>query len=259
MSEHLPPHGDEPQLVGELSPAFATEARIVELEAENAALRAELEQLKLTSTTDELTGALNRRGIRERYEDPQHAGTSRALIRLDLDFFKVLNDNYGYGMGDLLLKTYVAFGSRKLRPDDAFGLNTANTIFSRIGGDEGLVLAPLKPHSVESSELTDDDRALAITERIVTEFKFLRGIVYYNELNPSVPLGIKAAYAVIPPRMPFEDALKKVDMTIDNPGCRAYANPLYEPTSIAVRDESYEFLQAMQGQPKATIIKRTDA
>jgi diguanylate cyclase (GGDEF)-like protein len=257
MSEfHLPLEADQHHLE-EPNPGLTPESRIAELEAENAALRAEVAQLKLVSTTDELTGALNRRGIHERYEDSQHTDTSCALIRLDLDYFKVVNDNYGYDMGDLLLKTYAKFGSRSIRGDDAFGLNTATTIFSRIGGDEGLVLAPLEPHT-ESRELTDSDRALAIAERIVTEFKFLRGVVYYNELNPSVPVGIKAAYAVISPGTPFEEALKKVDVNLDDTDNRAYANRLYEPKSIAIRDESYDFLQAMQGQPKATIIKRTD-
>lgn len=85
--------------------------------------------------TDVLTGLLNRRGLNHRLE---HAlakssgdGGTITLMYVDLDRFKAVNDTYGHGMGDDLLKTF----SQRL----AHGVRNTDAL-ARLGGDEFVVL-----------------------------------------------------------------------------------------------------------------------
>ncbi len=87
------------------------------------------------SRTDPLTGCLNRRGFEERAlaEIGASARGARqgALLLLDLDHFKQVNDLRGHAAGDALLCWVVETLKRTVRPNDAIG---------RLGGDEFAVL-----------------------------------------------------------------------------------------------------------------------
>ena len=67
------------------------------------------DKLKTLSTTDELTGLHNRKYLLERMEQEisrsKRYGTALSVLLFDLDFFKVVNDIYGYEWGDVLLKS----------------------------------------------------------------------------------------------------------------------------------------------------------
>lgn len=65
--------------------------------------RFEADALKRLSERDALTGLLNRRAIEQNFETYRTAGF-RALAVLDLDHFKSVNDSYGHGIGDEVLK-----------------------------------------------------------------------------------------------------------------------------------------------------------
>jgi len=84
------------------------------------------------ATTDPLTGLANRRALTAevpaRLEDP---GRSRALLLLDLDKFKEVNDSLGHQVGDLLLVQVGARLREQLYPGD---------LLARLGGDEFAVL-----------------------------------------------------------------------------------------------------------------------
>ncbi len=85
---------------------------------------------------DALTGLPNRsfvsRRFQERLDAVRAAGEEAALLFIDLDHFKHINDSLGHGVGDeLLVHTARAIGGL-LRDDD---------LFARLGGDEFLVLA----------------------------------------------------------------------------------------------------------------------
>jgi diguanylate cyclase (GGDEF)-like protein len=87
------------------------------------------------SRTDPLTGCLNRRGFEDR-ADAVLAAAARdrgegAVLVLDLDHFKEVNDLHGHAAGDELLRSVVDALVRSIRPGDAIG---------RIGGDEFAVL-----------------------------------------------------------------------------------------------------------------------
>ncbi|HEX8856402.1 MAG TPA: GGDEF domain-containing protein [Thermoleophilaceae bacterium] len=98
------------------------------------AQRAELGRV---SRTDPLTEALNRRGFEERLDaalaEAHRERTPLALLLLDLDNFKLVNDTRGHAAGDELLCWVVATVRATLRPVDALG---------RLGGDEFAVVLP---------------------------------------------------------------------------------------------------------------------
>jgi diguanylate cyclase (GGDEF)-like protein len=94
-------------------------------------------ELVRVSRTDPLTQSLNRRGFAERVEaaldDARRTGRSLALVLLDLDRFKDVNDTLGHARGDQLLRWTVSTLRGALRPMDCIG---------RLGGDEFAVLLP---------------------------------------------------------------------------------------------------------------------
>ncbi|MHA7777819.1 putative bifunctional diguanylate cyclase/phosphodiesterase [Roseibium sp. M-1] len=99
-----------------------------------------MERLKIEaqhrSIHDDLTGLLNRRGLRQSFEELVGTGGARSdvtLFQLDLDGFKGINDTAGHAAGDRLL-VLVAELLRSIAPQ--------NSVISRIGGDEFVVVSP---------------------------------------------------------------------------------------------------------------------
>lgn len=101
---------------------------------------------------DALTGIFNRREILERtnkeIKRSQRYQTPLALLVLDLDHFKQVNDVHGHQAGDDVLKQFVQRVGGCLRPNDLFG---------RMGGEEFLLVLP---H-------TSVDAALALASRLL--------------------------------------------------------------------------------------------
>ncbi len=89
------------------------------------------------SLTDELTGLVNRRGMRERlhseHEIHQQGGDAFSVIMVDLDHFKQVNDRYGHAVGDALLVETGRRLKNEVRRHD---------VVARWGGEEFLVLLP---------------------------------------------------------------------------------------------------------------------
>jgi len=89
------------------------------------------------ATEDSLTGLLNRRALLDKleseYERNRRFGSPLALLLLDLDHFKQINDGYGHAMGDVILRTVGEILRSRLRIVDSAG---------RYGGEELCVLLP---------------------------------------------------------------------------------------------------------------------
>lgn len=123
------------QAVIELKRNKASLQRLVEKRTE--ALRETNQQLELLATTDELTGAVNRRQFNQlakyalnsasRYQEPL------SILALDIDHFKRINDNHGHDIGDVALKHFAGICQVLLRSSDTF---------ARIGGEEFVILLP---------------------------------------------------------------------------------------------------------------------
>jgi len=101
----------------------------------HAELNCERARLHYLATFDELTGLLNRAEFRARAEPvlsrSHRLGERCALMLVDLDDFKVVNDTFGHGAGDDLLRGFAALLRQILREED---------LCCRFGGDEFLIL-----------------------------------------------------------------------------------------------------------------------
>ncbi len=100
-------------------------------------LKEKEQALYLLSTTDSLTGTLNRRRLFELFENQfyryKRYNETFSLLAMDIDYFKKINDVFGHGIGDKVLKEFVSKVSSRLRMADAMG---------RMGGEEFSILLP---------------------------------------------------------------------------------------------------------------------
>ena len=114
--------------------AFVKTTRV--LKAKLAAAQARIDELQAWADTDFLLNIYNRRGFERELERSiayikRYAATG-ALIVLDVDRLKPVNDKFGHAAGDVVLKGVVAVLMRHVRSSDVVG---------RLGGDEfGLLL-----------------------------------------------------------------------------------------------------------------------
>jgi diguanylate cyclase (GGDEF)-like protein len=98
-----------------------------------AAVNGELAEVRSASLHDPLTGVANRRGITADLAERMVSGDSWALILVDLDAFKPVNDTYGHAVGDLVLVET----ARRL----ATVIDPSTDLVGRLGGDEFVILA----------------------------------------------------------------------------------------------------------------------
>ena len=128
---------DAPQSAKRSPPAsgdrLTAELKRLETELETSRLR--IRELEALIDVDPLTGTLNRRGfereLRRSLAYVKRYGASAALLFLDLDEFKTVNDRYGHAAGDAVLKAASKSLLRAVRASD---------VVARIGGDEFVVL-----------------------------------------------------------------------------------------------------------------------
>ncbi|MBT3807790.1 MAG: diguanylate cyclase [Desulfobacula sp.] len=128
------------------------------------------EKLHLLSTTDELTGAYNRRA----FNDYLHTNIGRAkryneplsMLLLDVDHFKNINDSHGHDVGDLVLKSLVCVIKESIRQEDTM---------ARWGGEEFTILLPQ----------TGKDAALQQAERL-REKIFMHNFPKIDHLTVSI-------------------------------------------------------------------------
>ncbi len=99
--------------------------------ADIARLREELERTRQKADTDDLTGLVNRRGMRKLLETLDRDGVAYALAIIDIDHFKAINDDYGHDIGDRALRHVAGSLAQSLREHEV----------ARWGGEEVLVLS----------------------------------------------------------------------------------------------------------------------
>jgi diguanylate cyclase (GGDEF)-like protein len=118
------------------------------------------ERLQYMADHDPLTGLLNRRRLEEELErhaaEVRRYGSTGALLLLDLDRFKHVNDVLGHKAGDELLVSVASLLRERLRSSD---------VVARLGGDEFALLLP-RGGADEASKLADD-LLTAVRERAV--------------------------------------------------------------------------------------------
>jgi len=120
-------------------------------------VRAE-ERLRQLAHTDSLTGLANRFTLRDALARAASQGTRSALVVIDLDHFKSINDSMGHAMGDAVLKAVAKRLRTCVRPED---------LVARLGGDEFAILT-------SGNELAPEQLAQRIVDTL-SEPLFLKG------------------------------------------------------------------------------------
>ena len=117
------------------------------------ALEAANRHLRDRSNTDALTGIPNRTLLHDRIEQAiaraQRQGSCFALLFIDLDYFKTVNDTHGHPLGDRVLQQVVARLTALIRRSDTL---------ARVGGDEFILLLP---------DATDEAQAREAAARVI--------------------------------------------------------------------------------------------
>jgi len=128
---------------------------------------------------DTLTGLANRKGFFEAAERilgrAEHNGECGALILLDLDKFKPINDGLGHPTGDLVLRNFAELIRAIARQTD---------VVARIGGDEFVLLCPGLQHTADIAHMC---------QRIVTAVDTIQ-----PSRSPALRLGVSVGVAAFP-------------------------------------------------------------
>lgn len=131
--------------------------------------------------TDSLTGVLNRRSLLERLESTcccaRGQGLPVALLFLDLDHFKEINDTFGHPAGDACLKAIIGPIQAELRQSDVIG---------RYGGEEFVVI-------LSGADL---EAARPIAERIRNRVANLRVAGFGEPIGLTCSIGVAASEAL---------------------------------------------------------------
>lgn len=153
-------------------------------------LAGQREELRQLATTDALTGLANRREFFARAGQEilraQRNGGALALLMLDLDHFKRVNDQYGHAVGDQVLQALAGALQSRVRRID---------LLARIGGEEFVLLMP------ES----DREAALAAGERL----RLAAAELCVGETGVRIHLSVGVSFAAhIPADSPLDDFLQ---------------------------------------------------
>ena len=195
--------------------ALARERRLVQ---SAAALRAATARLELEATTDTLTGLANRRSFADHlsveFSRAHRYNRPLAVLMLDLDFFKRVNDQHGHAFGDLVLSVVAQTVRANIRKSD---------LVARYGGEEFVVLLP---------ETARRD-ALVVAEKLraaIAGQEFTDGIV-------SMPVTLSVGVAAVPDNAPAEpdELVRLADEALYEAKCAGRNRVAAAPTASTPR------------------------
>ena len=151
-------------------------------------LEKQIERSQYLAFHDDLTALANRRLFQDRLasamERAKRSGTSIALMQIDLDRFKEVNDSHGHHIGDLLLhKVATMLGSRVRRSDTV----------ARTGGDEFSIILE-EPSGRQDAELVADSLVQILAES-------------FDVLDRRIRIGASIGIAVFPEDAADADSL----------------------------------------------------
>lgn len=146
------------------------------------------EQIRFVAFHDNLTGLPNRLMFHEHLaqaiEVANRSGSQFALLFLDLDNFKTVNDSLGHHCGDSLLKEFANTLTGCVRKSDLvahFDGETSRHVIARLGGDEFVIIFP---------HLTQLHAVGQVARRILSVFQKKQVYLKGHELFVSVSIGI---------------------------------------------------------------------
>jgi diguanylate cyclase (GGDEF)-like protein len=185
-------------------------------------------QLERQALYDSLTGLPNRTLLRDRLEKAMRRGGSLALLLLDLDRFKEVNDTLGHQAGDALLQE-VAARIRAALPETA----TA----ARLGGDEFAILCDNGRCEVE---------ALAIADRVISALR-VPVVVAGREVTAGLSIGLALGSCGA---VTADDLLRQADLALyrakgDGRGTCAVFEPGLERRAVERLELEHDLRQAL--------------
>lgn len=170
----------------------ASKARLAKLSSINRALELETQELAHKVHIDALTGALNRQGLRnvllKQLVAEDGNGFECAIMFIDIDHFKRINDGHGHSVGDAVLRHFAAAIQREIRVGD---------VLVRWGGEEFLVVCPN----------TDLDGAQVLGEKLR---RCILGESWPAALAVTASFGVAATHA----DENFSDAIDRADTAL---------------------------------------------
>ena len=171
-------------------------AALAAVNAQNAQMAATQQRMEVMATHDALTALPNRSLARDRFE--QAAAAARrgshgvAMLYLDLDNFKNVNDTLGHGSGDLLLKQV---------GDRLSGLLRSADTVARLGGDEFLLLMP---------EIDDVSAVAEVANKVVNGL-----MAPFDVMGMEIFAGCSLGITMFPDDgADFDSLLKKADIAM---------------------------------------------
>jgi diguanylate cyclase (GGDEF)-like protein len=172
--------------------AAAAKTTIRRLRGELARALRKVEQLQATADTDFLLGIPNRRGFERELARAlayiKRYRASGALVVLDVDRLKPINDRFGHAAGDQVLKAIVAVLTSEVRASDIVG---------RLGGDEFALL-------LWNLSATDAKAKAATLEEMIDRLAFQFG-------NSTITAGASAGVAMLGSHAEVSRALEEAD------------------------------------------------
>lgn len=172
-------------------------SKVEKLEAKIKNLEEELDKSKKENLKDHLTGVLTRRAYEYEAKKIENNfnrnSTQYAIVFIDIDHFKAINDTYGHGGGDMILSTFGKILSKYTRDLDVVG---------RYGGEEFIVLI----HFNLRRELL---KYLKRIKSIVNENNFIFG-------KNKIKITFSAGVTIRNDHTSYESALQKSDMLLYN-------------------------------------------
>ena len=172
--------------------ASGDKATIRKLRAELKAALQRIEELQASADTDFLLGIPNRRGFERELERAiayiKRYQASGALIMLDVDRLKPINDAFGHAAGDQVLKAIAEVLTRQVRASDVVG---------RLGGDEFAIL-------LWNLSESDARAKAALLETEIDQLTFM------FEGSP-ITAGASAGVAILSPHSEAGRALEQAD------------------------------------------------
>lgn len=148
--------------------------------------------LEIAANHDPLTGIYNRAFLsaflNKTLKDMDRYPKNLSIITFDIDHFKKINDAFGHGVGDLVLKELTKMISHSIRASD---------VFARIGGEEFLIMAPN----------TDPEGARTLSESI-------RSRVAQNDFTEAGKVTISLGVTIYKKGDTMDDLFKRADIAL---------------------------------------------
>jgi len=164
-------------------------SKLERLEVAYRALVRQANELARTASSDPLTGVLNRRSFIEQFERAMELGVRGWFLIADIDYLKVINDNFGHLAGDeAVISTAKALET--VLPDDS--------LIARIGGDEFCAFVP----GLSQGSMIALSKQISETAGII----FKASVVI-----DGAALSVSVGKVVCKPKQTFKDVISQAD------------------------------------------------